>query len=427
MSQICVTFRSITAAQMRRGRWSRRGLPAQVLRTPRALQEQGCGLRACACRAGDHPAAADGRAHRVPAAVSPRRGRGVAGGGAMIYFDSAATTLQKPESVYAAVQRTMRACASVGRGGHAAADAAARVVYACRTEAAELFDAAPEQVVFTMNATHGLEYCPCAALSGRAGASCCPAWSTMPSRGRLRRSGRRLNGRRTAVCAGAAARGLCARPAAGERMRRCARMFQMSTAMCCPCQPLPRCAGNAASRSSSMPRVRGNAAGQPARDGCGLHRHAGAQGAVWPAGTGLLLCGAAGGAAAAGRHGEQFARSEHAGFPAGPPRGGHAQRLRHRRPAGWPALCARAAAGKLLAEERALTALAARGLRQPAGRGGVHGAGAERRSVVPLPGPRLRGRPPPAWRRPGSPCGPGCTVRRWPTAAAERSRPERSG
>ena len=74
----------------------------------------------------------------------------------MIYFDSAATTLQKPESVYAAVQRTMRACASVGRGGHAAADAAARVVYACRTEAAELFDAVPEQVVFTMNATHGL-------------------------------------------------------------------------------------------------------------------------------------------------------------------------------------------------------------------------------------------------------------------------------
>ena len=74
----------------------------------------------------------------------------------MIYFDSAATTLQKPESVYAAVQRTMRACASVGRGGHAAADAAARIVYACRTEAAELFDAAPEQVVFTMNATHAL-------------------------------------------------------------------------------------------------------------------------------------------------------------------------------------------------------------------------------------------------------------------------------
>ena len=83
----------------------------------------------------------------------------------MIYFDSAATTLQKPESVYAAVQRTMRACASVGRGGHAAADAAARVVYACRTEAAELFDAAPEQVVFTMNATHGPEYCSVQPLS----------------------------------------------------------------------------------------------------------------------------------------------------------------------------------------------------------------------------------------------------------------------
>ena len=74
----------------------------------------------------------------------------------MIYFDSAATTLQKPESINATVPRTKRACASVGRGGQAAADAAARVVYACRTEAAELFDAAPEQVVFTMNATHGL-------------------------------------------------------------------------------------------------------------------------------------------------------------------------------------------------------------------------------------------------------------------------------
>ena len=33
---------------------------------------------------------------------------------------------------------------------------AAETVYACRALAAELFDAAPEQVIFTMNATHGL-------------------------------------------------------------------------------------------------------------------------------------------------------------------------------------------------------------------------------------------------------------------------------
>ncbi|MBQ3356562.1 MAG: aminotransferase class V-fold PLP-dependent enzyme [Oscillospiraceae bacterium] len=74
----------------------------------------------------------------------------------MIYFDSAATTFQKPLTVQNAVLRAMRTCASVGRGGHAAAMAAAETVYQCRLMAAELFDAEPEQVVFTMNATHAL-------------------------------------------------------------------------------------------------------------------------------------------------------------------------------------------------------------------------------------------------------------------------------
>lgn len=43
MSQICVTFRSITAAQNAARALEQAGLPVQVLRTPRALQEQGCG------------------------------------------------------------------------------------------------------------------------------------------------------------------------------------------------------------------------------------------------------------------------------------------------------------------------------------------------------------------------------------------------
>ena len=43
MSQICVTFRSITAAQNAARALERAGIPSQVLRTPRALQEQGCG------------------------------------------------------------------------------------------------------------------------------------------------------------------------------------------------------------------------------------------------------------------------------------------------------------------------------------------------------------------------------------------------
>ena len=74
----------------------------------------------------------------------------------MIYFDSAATTLQKPPEVFRAVQSAMHRAASVGRGGHAAAQTAAKLVFDCRVLAGELFDADAEQVVFTMNATHGL-------------------------------------------------------------------------------------------------------------------------------------------------------------------------------------------------------------------------------------------------------------------------------
>ena len=74
----------------------------------------------------------------------------------MIYFDGAATSFIKPRSVSLAVERALRTCASVGRGGYAAAQAAAETVFQCRQSAAELFDAETEQVAFAMNATHGL-------------------------------------------------------------------------------------------------------------------------------------------------------------------------------------------------------------------------------------------------------------------------------
>ena len=75
----------------------------------------------------------------------------------MIYFDSAATTFQKPESVARAVQEAMATMSSPGRGGYSAASAAEETAFRCRSELAELFHAqSPEQVVFTMNATHGL-------------------------------------------------------------------------------------------------------------------------------------------------------------------------------------------------------------------------------------------------------------------------------
>lgn len=75
----------------------------------------------------------------------------------MIYLDSAATSLLKPDCVKEAVRKTMERCASPGRGSHEAALAAAEICYECREKAAELFHVPePEQVVFTSNATHGL-------------------------------------------------------------------------------------------------------------------------------------------------------------------------------------------------------------------------------------------------------------------------------
>ncbi len=74
----------------------------------------------------------------------------------MIWLDNAATTFRKPPSVRAAVSWALEHCASPGRGGSRPAMEAAKVVYACRELAGEFFSCRPEQVVFTMNATHGL-------------------------------------------------------------------------------------------------------------------------------------------------------------------------------------------------------------------------------------------------------------------------------
>ena len=75
----------------------------------------------------------------------------------MIYLDSAATTFQKPRTVVEAMAEAMGTMSSPGRGGYPAAMVAAEAAFDCRTELAELYHAeSPEQVVFTMNATHGL-------------------------------------------------------------------------------------------------------------------------------------------------------------------------------------------------------------------------------------------------------------------------------
>ncbi len=74
----------------------------------------------------------------------------------MIYLDSGATTLQKPPEVRRAVLSAMERFASPGRGGYDAAMGAAEAVFHCRELAGQLFEADPENVVFTLNATHAL-------------------------------------------------------------------------------------------------------------------------------------------------------------------------------------------------------------------------------------------------------------------------------
>lgn len=74
----------------------------------------------------------------------------------MIYLDSGATSFYKPSSVYQAVIRAMKTCASPGRGGYQQAELAARTVYDCRENASKLFLCKPEQVTFTSNCTHAL-------------------------------------------------------------------------------------------------------------------------------------------------------------------------------------------------------------------------------------------------------------------------------
>lgn len=75
----------------------------------------------------------------------------------MVYLDSAATTLQKPPAVRRAVLSALGQMASPGRGGHRPAMLAAETAFACREAAAELFHLEdPENVIFTLNATHAL-------------------------------------------------------------------------------------------------------------------------------------------------------------------------------------------------------------------------------------------------------------------------------
>ena len=75
----------------------------------------------------------------------------------MIYFDNAATTLQKPECVLRAVIEAMGTFGNPGRGVHEPAMAASRAVYETRCALAQLFRVEnPANIAFTANATAAL-------------------------------------------------------------------------------------------------------------------------------------------------------------------------------------------------------------------------------------------------------------------------------
>ena len=75
----------------------------------------------------------------------------------MIYLDAGATTLQKPERVRRAMYDAVAAMSSPGRGSYPATRLAEETDFRCRSLAAELFGVDdPARVVFTANATHGL-------------------------------------------------------------------------------------------------------------------------------------------------------------------------------------------------------------------------------------------------------------------------------
>ena len=75
----------------------------------------------------------------------------------MIYFDNAATTLQKPACVAQAVTEALGLLGNSGRGVHGGALSASRIIYDTRVSLARLFGAeSPERIAFTANSTQAL-------------------------------------------------------------------------------------------------------------------------------------------------------------------------------------------------------------------------------------------------------------------------------
>lgn len=74
----------------------------------------------------------------------------------LLYFDNAATSLPKPDSVKVAMIEALDTFGNPGRGSHTPSLNAARCIFKARMEIASLFNAAPERTAFTSGATESL-------------------------------------------------------------------------------------------------------------------------------------------------------------------------------------------------------------------------------------------------------------------------------
>ncbi len=78
---------------------------------------------------------------------------------AIINFDNSATTFPKPASVKNAVLAAVtRYGGNPGRGGHKLSMETSAAIYKARDEAANFFNAEPDNTVFTLNCTHALNF-----------------------------------------------------------------------------------------------------------------------------------------------------------------------------------------------------------------------------------------------------------------------------
>jgi selenocysteine lyase/cysteine desulfurase len=75
----------------------------------------------------------------------------------MIYLDNAATTFPKPTCVIEEMSRCIKKyCGNPGRSSHDLSIKSATKIYEARTLLAEMFNAEPENVVFTYNTTYAI-------------------------------------------------------------------------------------------------------------------------------------------------------------------------------------------------------------------------------------------------------------------------------